>query len=66
VEVARASLLGGPVHGLSPLLAAMYLLCAMLNLEPGAFQRFALKWAVLVSLAMTMGALVTGAVSLVL
>lgn len=64
VEVARASLLGGPVHGLSPLLAAMYLLCAMVNVEPGAFQRFALKWAVLVSLAMTMGALLTGAVSL--
>jgi CitMHS family citrate-Mg2+:H+ or citrate-Ca2+:H+ symporter len=62
VEVARASLLGGPVHGLSPLLAAMYLLCAMVNVEPGAFQRFALKWVVLVSLVMTMGAFLTGAI----
>lgn len=64
VEVARASLLGGPVHGLSPLLAAMYLLCAMVNIEPGAFQRFALKWTVLVSLVLIVGAIVTGAISL--
>jgi citrate-Mg2+:H+ or citrate-Ca2+:H+ symporter, CitMHS family len=64
VEVARASLLGGPVHGLSPLLAAAYLLCGMVNVELGAFQRFALKWAVLVSLLMTVGALLTGAISL--
>lgn len=64
VEVARASLLGGPVHGLSPLLAAMYLLCAMVNVEPGAFQRFALKWAILISLILTVGAIVTGAISL--
>jgi CitMHS family citrate-Mg2+:H+ or citrate-Ca2+:H+ symporter len=49
---------------LSPLLAAAYLLCGMVNVELGAFQRFALKWAVLVSLLMTVGALLTGAISL--
>jgi CitMHS family citrate-Mg2+:H+ or citrate-Ca2+:H+ symporter len=63
VEVARASLLGGPVHGLSPLLAAMYLLCAMVNIEPGGFQRFALKWAVLLSLVLIAAALATGAIA---
>lgn len=64
VEVARASLLGGPVHGLSPLLAAMYLLCSMLNVEPGAFQRYAMKWAVILCLLMTAAALLTGAITL--
>jgi CitMHS family citrate-Mg2+:H+ or citrate-Ca2+:H+ symporter len=63
VEVARASLLGGPVHGLSPLLAAMYLLCAMLNVEPGAFQRYAMKWAVILCLLMAVAALISGAIT---
>lgn len=64
VEIARASVLGGPVHGLSPLVAAVYLMCAMVNIELGAYQRFALKWAVLLSIILIIGAVASGAVSL--
>lgn len=33
------------MHGLSPLVAAVYLMCVMVKIELGAYQRFALKWA---------------------
>lgn len=64
VEIARASVLGGPVHGLSPLVAATYLVCGMVNVELGGYQRFGLKWAVLLSLVLIAGAVLSGAVSL--
>lgn len=64
VEIARASVLGGPVHGLSPLVAAVYLVCGMVNVELGAYQRFGLKWAVFLSLILIAGAVATGAVGM--
>ena len=63
VEIARASLIGIPVHTLSPLVASLYLVTAMLKLEIGPVQRFAMKWAVLCSLLLLAGALLTGALT---
>jgi citrate-Mg2+:H+ or citrate-Ca2+:H+ symporter, CitMHS family len=62
VEIARASMLGMPVHFFSPLLPAPYLLAGILNLDVGVFQRFALKWAFAVSIVMIVGAVVAGAI----
>lgn len=47
VEIARASLLGQPLHALSPLTAPIYFVASLLGCEVGALQRFALKWMVL-------------------
>ena len=63
-EIARASLLGQPVHTLSPLLAPIYLVCGLLRVDVADAQRFSLKWAVLTSLIVTASALVTGAIPL--
>jgi len=62
IEIARASMLGMPVHMFSPLLPALYLLAGMLKADVGMFQRFALKWAVVISIVMIIGAIVTGAI----
>lgn len=64
VEIARASLVGLPVHTLSPLMASFYLVTAMLDLEIGPVQRFAMKWAILCSLLLLAGAVLTGALTL--
>lgn len=63
-EIARASLLGQPVHTLSPLLAPIYLVCGLLRVDVADAQRFSLKWAVLTSLIVTASALLTGAIPL--
>jgi len=60
-EIARASLIGQPVHGLSPILPALYFVCGLLKIEVQAVQAFALKWAVLLSLVFLVVALVVGA-----
>ncbi|VFR19468.1 Uncharacterized transporter, similarity to citrate transporter [plant metagenome] len=52
VEMARASLVGQPVHLLSPLVPSTYLLVGMAAVDFGDHQRFTLKWAVLVCLVM--------------
>jgi CitMHS family citrate-Mg2+:H+ or citrate-Ca2+:H+ symporter len=62
VEIARASLLGTAIHGLSPLVAAVYLVTGLVGCELGALQRFALKWAVLVTLVMIGAATITRAI----
>jgi CitMHS family citrate-Mg2+:H+ or citrate-Ca2+:H+ symporter len=62
--IARASLLGQPVHTLSPLLAPIYLVCGLLRVDVADAQRFSLKWAVLTSLIVTLAALLTGAIPL--
>lgn len=43
-EMARASLLGQPIHLLSPLVASTYLLVAMLDIEYGDNQRASMLW----------------------
>lgn len=60
--IARASLLGLPVHGLSPLVAAIYLVSSLIGCEVGAMQRFGLKWALLLSLVLIAAAAVSGAI----
>lgn len=47
VEMARASLIGQPVHILSPLVASTYLVVSMLKLDYAENQRFTLKWSVI-------------------
>ena len=59
VEIARASLVGQPVHLLSPLVPSTYLLVGLARVELGDHQRFTLRWATMVSLALLIGALVT-------
>ena len=62
VTIARASLLAMPIHGLSPLVASVYLVASLLGSDLGALQRFGLKWAVLLSLVLIIAALLTGAI----
>ena len=50
VEMARASLVGQPVHLLSPLVPSTYLLVGLAGVEFGDHQRFTIKWAVLICL----------------
>jgi CitMHS family citrate-Mg2+:H+ or citrate-Ca2+:H+ symporter len=57
VEIARASLIGQPVHLLSPLVPSTYLLVGLAGVEFGDHQRFTLKWAVLVCLLMLLASL---------
>lgn len=62
--IARASLMGQPVHSLSPLLAPIYLACGLLGVEVGDVQRFALKYAILMSLILLGTAILTGIIPL--
>lgn len=60
VEMARASLIGQPVHLLSPLVPSTYLLVGLAGVEFGDHQRYALKWATLVCMVMLAAALAFG------
>jgi CitMHS family citrate-Mg2+:H+ or citrate-Ca2+:H+ symporter len=62
VEVGRASLLGATVHALSPLVAAVYLLCGLLKVEFGELQRFAWPFALIVYALLVLAAVTTGAI----
>ncbi|WP_083901053.1 CitMHS family transporter [Azospirillum sp. B4] len=62
--IARAALIGQPVHALSPLLAPIYLACGLLGVDVADAQRFALKWALTVSGVVLAAALATGAIPL--
>ncbi|MFB8735368.1 hypothetical protein ACEQPO_21130 [Bacillus sp. SL00103] len=64
MEIARASIIGQPVHLLSPLVASTLLLVSMLNKDIGDLQRYALLWTVLTALFTTLIALLTGAISI--
>jgi citrate-Mg2+:H+ or citrate-Ca2+:H+ symporter, CitMHS family len=59
-EMARASLIGQPVHLLSPLVPSTYLLVGLARVEFGDHQRFTLLWAVLVCFAMLIASLLFG------
>lgn len=63
-EIGRASLLGQPVHSLSPLVAAVYLKCALLGIELGDLQRFAWKYALMLCFVLIAAALVFGVIPL--
>lgn len=62
LEMARASLIGQPVHILSPLVASTYLVVSMLKLDYAENQRFTLKWSVVSSLVLLVISLLTGIV----
>jgi CitMHS family citrate-Mg2+:H+ or citrate-Ca2+:H+ symporter len=63
-EMGRASIVGQPVHLLSPLVPSTYLLVALAGIEFGDHQRFTLKWAVLVCLCIMVAALLMGIIPL--
>ncbi|MCY1295325.1 Citrate transporter [compost metagenome] len=60
VEMARASIVGQPVHLLSPLVPSTYLLVGLAKIEFGDLQRFSLKWAVLICVLIMLAALLLG------
>lgn len=61
-HIARAALLAQPIHALSPLVAAIYLVCGLLGVEVGALQRFSFKWAVVLTLILIATACATRAI----
>ena len=64
-EMARASLVGQPVHLLSPLVPSTYLLVGLAKVEFGDHQKFTLKWTVATSLILLLVNLLTGVIPLV-
>ncbi|MCT4713187.1 citrate:proton symporter [Enterobacteriaceae bacterium H11S18] len=63
-EMARASLIGQPVHILSPLVASTYLVVSMLKLDYSENQRFTFKWSLLSCLIMLVISLALGIIPL--
>lgn len=63
-EMARASLIGQPVHILSPLVASTYLLVSMLGLNYGEVQKKAIVWAVGSCIVMLIASLALGIIPL--
>ncbi|WP_423206626.1 citrate transporter [Paracoccus yeei] len=64
VEMARASLIGQPIHLLSPLVASTYLLVNLVGVEYGDNQRASILWVAGLVLAMLVGALAFGVIPL--
>jgi CitMHS family citrate-Mg2+:H+ or citrate-Ca2+:H+ symporter len=60
LEMARASLIGQPVHLLSPLVPSTYLLVGLAGVEFGDHQRYTLKWALLTCVVLLVTALACG------
>jgi citrate-Mg2+:H+ or citrate-Ca2+:H+ symporter, CitMHS family len=63
-QIGRAALLGQPMHGLSPLVAAVYLKCVVLNIELADLQRFAIRYILALTAIIIVAALLTGAIPL--
>lgn len=63
-EIGRASLVGQPVHLLSPLVPSTYLLVALCGVELGDHQRFTLKWTVVTSFVLLAVGLLTAVIPL--
>jgi CitMHS family citrate-Mg2+:H+ or citrate-Ca2+:H+ symporter len=61
-QMARASLLGQPIHLLSPLVASTYLLVALLDIEYGDNQCASFLWVIGLVFAMLVSALVLGVI----
>lgn len=60
VEMARASIVGQPVHLLSPLVPSTYLLCGLAGIEFGQHQKFTIIWAVITCFVMLAAGLIFG------
>ena len=63
-EIGRASVIGQPVHLLSPLVASTYLLVGMCKVEFGDHQRYTLIWSISASLVMLVASVIFGVVPL--
>lgn len=64
LQIARASVLGQPVHLLSPLVASTFLLVGMINKELGEYQKYAFKWCLIMAFILIGASLGVGAISL--
>ncbi|MFD7688376.1 CitMHS family transporter [Streptomyces sp. NPDC059781] len=62
-EIARAGAIGQILHMMGPTSAPLWVLLGLVKAELGDFQKHALRWGVLVSLAYIAFALLTGAIS---
>ncbi|WP_369198099.1 CitMHS family transporter [Streptomyces djakartensis] len=60
LEMARASLVGQPLHMSSPLVPAVYVLVGMAKVEFGDHTRFVVKWAALTCLAILAAGMLFG------
>lgn len=60
VEIARASIVGQPIHLLSPLVPSTYLLCGLASVELADHQRFTLKWAFITCCVLMGSAMIFG------
>jgi CitMHS family citrate-Mg2+:H+ or citrate-Ca2+:H+ symporter len=60
--MARAAVVAIPVGLLSPLAGSTYVLTSLVGIEYSQLQRFALMWAVLLSLILLVTAIVTGVI----
>ncbi|MFJ6726699.1 CitMHS family transporter [Streptomyces sp. NPDC091281] len=60
LEIARASLVGQPLHMSSPLVPAVYVLVGMAKVEFGDHTRFVVKWAALTCLAILASGMLFG------
>ncbi|MCX6951791.1 MAG: CitMHS family transporter [Verrucomicrobia bacterium] len=65
VEIGRASLIGQPVHLLSPLVPSTYLLVGLVGVELGDHQRFTLKWSAITCGVLLAVGLLTAVIPLV-
>jgi CitMHS family citrate-Mg2+:H+ or citrate-Ca2+:H+ symporter len=61
-EMARASLLGQPVHLLSPLVASTYLLVSLLDVDYGDNQRRSILWVIGLAVVMLLAAIIFGVI----
>ena len=61
-EMGRASVIGQPVHLLSPLVPSTYLLVGLAEVELGDHQRFTIKWSVITSFVLLAVGLLTGVI----
>jgi CitMHS family citrate-Mg2+:H+ or citrate-Ca2+:H+ symporter len=61
-EIGRASIIGQPVHLLSPLVASTYLLVGLSEVEFGDHQRYTLLWSITAALVMLAAAIVFGVI----
>ncbi|MBC7894890.1 MAG: citrate transporter [Cytophagaceae bacterium] len=64
-EMGRASIIGQPVHLLSPLVPSTFLLVGLVGVDFDEHQRFTLKWALLTSFLMLAAGLVTAVIPVV-
>ena len=58
--IARASIVGQPVHLLSPLVPSTYLLCGLAKVDFADHQKFTFKWAFITCMVLMGTALVIG------